>query len=143
MPEIQSLIESINLDLKISEDNKSIIAGRDQIVQLLQILRDDYKFIMLLDITSADYNDYFEVIYHVSGLDANFLRVKVRLEKGDENIPSITSLWIAAEVMECEVFDLMGIVFTGRDNLRRILNKDDFEGHPLRKDFELDFVNRF
>jgi NADH-quinone oxidoreductase subunit C len=52
-------------------------------------------------------------------------------------MPSISSVWKAADCMEREEYDLMGIVFTGHPNLKRILLADDFVGHPLRKDFKL------
>lgn len=147
MPNIKNLVEKINAqfknELKISEDNQSIEVKKEHLVRLMQVLRDEVKYVMLADMTAVDYYDYFELIYHVMDFDANLLRVKVRLEKGNEDIPSLTSVWKAADVQEREIFDLMGIVFSGHGNLKRILCKDDFEGHPLRKNFKLDIVSRF
>lgn len=147
MLDTQSLIEKINIHLndklQMSEDNRSIVVKKEQFIRLMQVLKDDYKYIMLADMTAADYIDYFELIYHVMDFDANLLRIKVRLEKDDAGMPSLTPVWKAAYVQEREIFDLMGIVFSGHGNLKRILCKDDFEGYPLRKDFKLDIVNRF
>jgi NADH-quinone oxidoreductase subunit C len=58
-------------------------------------------------------------------------------------MPSIVSLWMAADPQEREVYDMMGIIFEGHGNLTRILCPDDFEGHPLQKSFKLDKVSRF
>lgn len=146
MYDLQTLTEKINAQfnygLEISGDSQSISVGKEYLVGLMEVLRDTFRYIMLIDITSADYTDYFQVIYHVMDFDGNLLRVKVKLQI-NESISSLTSVWKAAEGMEREVFDLMGIVFTGHSNLKRILCKDDFEGHPLRKDFKLDVVSRF
>jgi NADH-quinone oxidoreductase subunit C len=146
MYDLETLIDKINIQfdngLKISEDSQSIIAEKANLVRLMEVLRDDFRYFMLIDITAVDFTDYFELIYHVMDFDGNLLRVKVKLET-KESIPSLTSVWKAADAMEREVFDLMGILFTGHSNLKRILCKDDFEGHPLRKDFKLDIVSRF
>jgi NADH-quinone oxidoreductase subunit C len=148
MLDINEFIKKINNDnsdfgLKLTDDNTSIVVNKEHLILLMQVLKGNYKFIMLADMTSVDYIDYFEIIYHVMDFDANLLRVKVRLERDDIVIPSLTSVWKAADVQEREIFDLMGIVFSGHSNLKRILCKDDFYGYPLRKDFKLDIVNRF
>lgn len=147
MFDTQYLIEKINIQLndglQLSEDSQSIVVKKEQLIQLMQILKEDYKYIMLADMTAVDYIEYIELVVHVMDFEANLLRVKVRLEKEDAVIPSLTSVWKAADVQEREIYDLMGIAFSGHGNLKRILCKDDFEGHPLRKDFKLDMVSRF
>lgn len=147
MYDISQLLNELNpefdSEIEISGDSKYIHAKRHQIIRLLQTLKERYKYIMLADITSADYEDRFEVIYHVMGEDAGLLGIKVRLDKADAVLPSAIPVWKAADVQEREIFDLMGIVFEGHDNLRRILCHDDFIGRPLRKDFKLKIADRF
>lgn len=148
MNNVSELLEKLNNEfndkLSASEDLHAIYCSTIDIVDFLKALKDSYNYNMLLDITSVDYNDYFEVVYHVMCQDnADILRIKVKLQKGSEHIPSVMSIWKAADVQEREIFDLMGIIFDGRKNLKRILCPDDFNGHPLRKDYKLNIVDRF
>jgi len=94
----------------------------------------------LSDISSVDYSKYegapkrFALAYHLFSVAGNHrLRVKVFLEEG-EAVPSVMHIWATADFHEREAFDLMGIVFTGREGLRRILLPEDWIGHPLRKE---------
>ena len=147
MPDFINLIEKLNArfnnEIEISEDKQSVVVKKEQLIELMRVLKDDIKYVMLADMTAVDYNDYFELIYHVMNTDADLLEIKARLEKDHADMPSLTPVWKAADVQEREIYDLMGISFSGHGNLRRILCKDDFEGHPLRKDFKLDIVSRF
>jgi NADH-quinone oxidoreductase subunit C/D len=94
----------------------------------------------ITDICSADYPDSqqrFEVIYQLLSLPhAKRIRLKARLTEDDPAIDSVTSVWRGADFLEREVYDMMGIRFTGHPDLRRILLPEDYaEGYPLRKDF--------
>ncbi|MBT3716729.1 MAG: NADH-quinone oxidoreductase subunit C, partial [Deltaproteobacteria bacterium] len=81
----------------------------------------------------------FEMVYHFKSLThARRLRLKVRLTEDDCKIASIHHLWKAVDWYERECFDMFGIVFEGHPDLRRILMYDEFEGHPLRKDYPID-----
>ena len=109
---------------------------------IAKFLHDDpsMAFDHMTDICSADYPDdleRFEVIYHFLSLPhGRRIRVKARLNEEDPSIASITDIWKGADFLEREVYDLMGIRFSGHPDLRRILLPDDFdEGYPLRKDF--------
>jgi NADH-quinone oxidoreductase subunit C/D len=100
----------------------------------------EMAFDHITDICSADYpadQDRFEVIYHLLSLPhGRRIRVKARVTEDNPSIPSVTSVWRGAEFLEREVFDMMGITFTGHPDLRRILMPEDYaEGYPLRKDF--------
>jgi NADH-quinone oxidoreductase subunit C len=108
------------------------------------MLRDDPALQMkvLMDLTAVDYlprAPRFEVVYHVySPALRHRVRLKVPLEDGNGEPPtveSVTPLWASADWYEREVFDLFGINFRGHPNLRRILLYDEFQGHPLRKDY--------
>ncbi|HQZ39974.1 MAG TPA: NADH-quinone oxidoreductase subunit C [Vicinamibacterales bacterium] len=97
------------------------------------------EFHGFLDVTCADYYQQreprFDVVYHlVSPHRRARVRLKVRVGN-DEPVPSVTSVWPGAGWMEREVYDLFGVVFDGHPDLRRLLMPDDWEGHPLRKDY--------
>ncbi|MFZ0960159.1 MAG: NADH-quinone oxidoreductase subunit C [Terriglobia bacterium] len=106
-----------------------------------EFLRDEpeLKFSFLADVTALDLyplEPRFEVVYHLLSLEtAQRLRLKVRV--GGENPRFLTAVpvWPAANAFEREVFDLFGIVFDGHPFLRRILLPEEWEGHPLRKDY--------
>jgi NADH-quinone oxidoreductase subunit C len=110
------------------------------LLDVMRFLRDDPElaFEMLSDVCAVDYLPRvprFEVVYHLYSLAKNHrLRVKVLVEE-NASVPSLTALWPSADWMEREVWDLYGIRFEGHPDLRRILLYDEFEGHPLRKDY--------
>jgi NADH-quinone oxidoreductase subunit C len=96
----------------------------------------------LSDITCVDWyprEPRFEVIYHLfSTANKRYLRLKVRLQGDDANVDSLTPLWPGANFFEREVFDLFGVRFDEHPDLRRIMMPDDWEGHPLRKDYPVE-----
>jgi NADH-quinone oxidoreductase subunit C len=108
--------------------------------EILSFLRNDPEcaFDMLTDLFGVDYStrkDRFELVYLLNSLSKNMrLAVKVRLNEG-EAFPTVSDIWLAADWFEREIFDMFGIKFLNHPDLRRILLDDDFEGHPLRKDF--------
>ena len=120
----------------------SIQISADQWLLIATFLHDDPRlaFDHITDICSADYPDdtqRFEVIYHFLSLaHGHRIRVKARVTEEDPTIASICGIWKGANFVEREVYDLMGIQFSGHPDLRRILMPEDYdEGHPLRKDF--------
>jgi len=94
-------------------------------------------FDYLTSITAADYYDYLEVVYQLTSIKHNHsLVVKTRCYGRDNpTVPSVVSLWRAADFQEREIYDLMGISFHGHPNLKRIFLWEGFQGHPLRKDY--------
>lgn len=142
----EKLVGELNKKLgecaEVFEDNtnSSVLVKPEKIAEVMQELNQNtnYDFKILVNLTSVDYPENFTVVYHLNSLTyLHKLTVKVQLDKENPQLPSITSVWKAADVQEREVYDLMGIVFTGHPNLKRILLADDFVGHPLRKDFKL------
>jgi NADH-quinone oxidoreductase subunit C len=111
------------------------------LLDVMRFLRSDptLAFDMLSDVCAVDYlprQPRFEVVYHLYSVAKNHrLRVKVQVDGQTPSVPSLVELWASANWMEREVFDLYGIRFTGHPDLRRILLYDEFEGHPLRKDY--------
>jgi NADH-quinone oxidoreductase subunit C len=116
-----------------------------RIVEVCRILKDDADspFNYLSDLTCVHYPDHreapFEVIYNLYSISANE-RVRLKVAVNGTGIESVTSVWPAADWPEREVFDLFGVVFHNHPDLRRILLPPDWEGHPLRKDYPLEFV---
>lgn len=111
----------------------------NELLQVMTNLKERHKYNFLADLTAVDYPDenQIEVVYHLMAVpEAKELRVKVRVEREQPEVPSLTALWPAANVQEREAYDLMGVNFVGHPNLKRILCPDDLVGHPLRKDFQ-------
>ncbi|MEC4891044.1 MAG: NADH dehydrogenase (quinone) subunit D [Nitrospira sp.] len=133
-------ILSVHLDEGRAELSARVQASR--IVEIARYLHDapDMAFNHITDICSADYpsdQDRFEVIYQLLSLPHGLrIRLKARLPEENPSIASVTGVWRGAEFLEREVYDMMGITFTGHPDLRRILMPEDYaEGYPLRKDF--------
>ena len=103
----------------------------------------DLEYNFLMDLTAVDYlkmkkKPRFEVVYHFFSLSKKQrLRVKVPAEAADPEVDSLVSLWPGANWFEREVWDMFGIKFRGHPNLKRILMYEQFEGHPLRKDYPI------
>ncbi len=119
-----------------------VMVAKSRLIEVLAFLRDDPACAMdyLSDLTGAHFpnNDKkFEVAYHLYSLEhKHSLRVKVQLDDG-EPCPTATGVWPGADWMEREAHDLLGVVFEGHPNLKVILLPEEFEGHPLRKEFPL------
>jgi NADH-quinone oxidoreductase subunit C len=122
-----------------SADRNSIIVDGKFLYQIADYLKNaaDFDFNYLSNITSVDYEDYFEVVYHLVSLNHNhMLTIKTRCyDKENPEVPSVVKLWCCADFQEREVYDLMGITFNGHPNMKRLLLWEGFVGHPLRKDY--------
>ena len=122
----------------------SVYVQKSDLIEVLRFLKTEpgCEFNFLSDITSVDLftqKPRFEVLYHLFSIPLKHrLRVKVKLEDG-EKVHSATVLWSAANWHEREIYDLMGILFENHPDLRRILMRDEWIGHPLRKDFPLTY----
>jgi len=120
----------------------TIIVRKEDIVPICQFLRDDPKlsYNFLSDLCGVDWLEtkpQFDVVYNLYSIEKNHrVRLKIKVDDG-ETIPSVTSVWNTANWHEREVFDMFGIKFDRHPDLRRILMPEDWEGHPLRKDFPL------
>lgn len=119
----------------------TLYAPRDRIEAVLRRLRDaaDLRFDVLCELTAVDFwprEPRFEVIYLLlSTTHRRRLRVKVRLRGEEAHLPTAVATWPGANWLEREVWDLFGIVFDGHPDPRRLLMPEDWEGHPLRKDY--------
>jgi len=126
----------------------TLVAERSGIVELLRFLRDDAElaFDFLMDLFGVDYLEMeaaerFAVVYHLYSMKhGHRLRVKAFIPETSAAIDSVAGIYPAADWAERETYDQYGIRFTGHPDLRRILNPDDFTGHPLRKDFPVEGI---
>jgi NADH-quinone oxidoreductase subunit C len=147
-------------------DQVVVLTSRESLVEFMTWLRDDPRTQMgvLIDVTAVDWQGYpaearaavspvadsntfgwkegglprFEVVYHLLSMPLRHrLRVKVPLPESDLAVPSLCGVWIAANWGERETWDMYGVRFEGHPELKRILLYEEFEGHPLRKDYPL------
>ena len=127
---------------RVEHGELTVGAVAGDIVKIATFLRDDERcqFWSLIDVTAVDWpgrERRFDVVYHLLSPKQN-LRIRVKAEVDEmASVPSIISVFPAANWFERETYDLYGIVFTGHPDMRRLLTDYGFEGHPLRKDFPL------
>jgi len=129
---------------KFDHDEMSIYVERSFIREACALLRDDpgCPFNYLSDVTCVDWfpsEPRFEVVYHLLSISKRErVRLKVRLDGDSPALESVTPIWPGANFFEREVFDLFGVRFTGHPYLRRIQMPENWEGHPLRKDYPVE-----
>lgn len=122
----------------------SVIVRKDRIKEILRFLRDEsgLDFDLLADLCGVDNlkkrKQRFQVVYQLYSIQHRHrIRIKAEIPEDDCTISSIVEIWEGANWHERECFDMFGIVFDGHPDLRRILMPDDWEGHPLRKDYDV------
>ncbi|HTO77166.1 MAG TPA: NADH-quinone oxidoreductase subunit C [Thermoanaerobaculia bacterium] len=122
----------------------TVTVAREAMARVARHLKDAEDFKYCVDVTAVDWKDRqprFDVVYHFYSFSKNGrLRVKCGAADG-EDVPSIASVYLAANWPERETWDMFGIRFSGHPDLRRILTWEGFHGHPLRKDFPLEGVD--
>jgi NADH-quinone oxidoreductase subunit C len=121
-----------------------VVIPRDSLLEFMRMLRDMHGFDYLVDVTCVDYLAYrdaehrFGLVYILTGTDTNArLTVRTFVDEPDIVVPSMVPLWMGADWMEREVYDMFGIEFAGHPDLRRILLPEEFAAFPLRKDYPL------
>jgi|SRR6516164_5636089 NADH-quinone oxidoreductase subunit C len=129
---------------KFDRGELSIHVERTVLREACIILKNDpaLQYDSLSDITCVDWLPLaprFEMIYHLfSTPTKKRVRLKVRLQEADASLDSLTPIWPGADFFEREVFDLFGVRFDEHPNLKRIMMPDNWEGHPLRKDYPVE-----
>jgi NADH-quinone oxidoreductase subunit C len=117
-----------------------VLVAAEKLREISQFCRDDEKFDMLADLTAVDWpkrEKRFDVILNLCSLPKNErLRLKARAGES-EPVPSVCEVWPVANWLERECYDMFGIVFEGHPDLKRILLPDEWQGHPLRKDYDI------
>lgn len=138
-PEVAKQITAKFPEAVVESGNQVVVINSKNLLDVMDYLKNTSGLSLnyLADMTSVDYYDYFEVVYQLVSLENNHkITVKTRcLDHEKPVVPSVTKLWRGADFMEREIFDLMGIAFSGHPNLKRIVLWEGFPGHPLRKDY--------
>jgi NADH-quinone oxidoreductase subunit C len=149
-PELSYIQERLGarlLEIVHPQGDDVLILDRGNLRESFRVLKEepqlDYDF--LSDVTAVDYwrkkEPRFEVVYQIlSRAKRRRLRVRVPVPENDPSVDSLTPLWRGANFLEREVWDLFGIQFIDHPDLRRVLLYDEFQGHPLRKDYPVNLV---
>ena len=134
-------LADLAIDAKFDRNELTITVVRENIVAAGEaVLQVSYNF--LEDVTAVDWypsEPRFQITYHILSMSLKQrVRLVVRLDSDDASLDSITPVWPSANFYEREVFDLFGVHFGGHPNLRRIMMPEDWNGHPLRKDYPVE-----
>lgn len=140
--ELKTFISQIIPDAEFIEDKQFLhcTIPSEKILQLATTLKSDSQtsFDYLFCLTGVDYSDHMQVVYHLKSSQHQHefvLKAKIHTRENPE-IETVCHLWRTAELHEREVYDLFGIRFKNHPDLRRLLLTDDWQGYPLRKDYE-------
>lgn len=128
-PQLRDALSLEGREAVVRLDPEQILPAAEQLKQA--------GFERLVMVTAVDYREYLELVYrvHSRSISASLV-VKTRVAPDSARVASVCSVWPAANWQEREVFDLLGIEFEGHPDLRRILLPDEFDGHPLRKEYD-------
>jgi NADH-quinone oxidoreductase subunit C len=143
---LEKLRQRLGADLLSTHDyrgDETAVINADKLRETCQWLREEpeLQFDMLTDLTAVDYYEQrrrprFEIVYHFySVAHRHRLRLKIGTDHPDSGVDTVSDIWRNANWLEREVWDLYGITFRQHPDLRRILLYEQFEGHPLRKDY--------
>ena len=141
---VQSLEKDFGAEAKESFGEVEVLLAPENLVSASQKLRDEFDFAFLSTITAVDYfpeeTPRFHIIYILRSFSDNLqLTLRVPVAGNDPVIPTLTKVYKNANWRERELWDMFGIKAEGHPDLRRILMPDDWEGHPLRKDYPLGY----
>jgi NADH-quinone oxidoreductase subunit C len=143
-PIVQALQQKFGVTLEEFRDEVHVFIAAEHIVAALTLLRDEQDFALLSALTAVDYwpqeSPRFHVIYQLTSLIKKLaLQLRVPVNGTNPQVPTATGVYEVANWREREVADMFGIEFPGHPDPRRILMPDDWEGHPLRKDYPLGY----
>jgi NADH-quinone oxidoreductase subunit C len=124
------------------EDRKQaiLVVDRVKLLPIAEYTRDEEKFTLLSDLTAVDWpkrEKRLDIVLNLYSFEHN-ARLRIKVHAGEsEPVPSVSGVWSTANWLEREVFDMFGIRFEGHPNLKRILLPEEWQGHPLRKDYDI------
>ena len=140
---LQQAIPDAIVQVSLFVGDWTLIVSRDRLLDVTRWLRDEpgARFDFCSDITATDWPsraERFDVIYCLYSVPHHH-RIRLKVRAGDlDSVPSVTGIWLAANWLEREVWDMFGVRFEGHPDLRRILMPDEWQGHPQRKDYPLE-----
>jgi len=124
------------LEATLAVDVPTLVVDPAQVEAVARYVKDELGYKMPVLATGIDRKDSMEVVWHVLHVESGqFLGLRVRLDRDEPQVASLAPVWAGMDWHEREAFDLLGIMFDGHPDLRRILLPDDWEGFPLRKDY--------
>ena len=148
---LREAVPGASIEAAAAVDMPTIVVDQADLVAVCRVLRDHpaLQFAFLADVTAVDRlpaEPRFEVVYHLACLGSAYaqaggaaparrLRIKVGVSGEHASVPSVVAIWPTANWPEREVFDLFGLTFEAHPDLRRVLMPEDWQGHPLRKDY--------
>jgi len=151
LEELRAALEQLLPGVSLTVEGISLIVAPKDLTVVCRCLKDTDRFRLdyVANLTAVDYlpaapgaaqagpPERIEVIYHLYSMAHKHgpVALRVKLERANPVVDSVTPIWRAAEFQEREVYDLFGVRFTGHPDLRRILMWEGFEGHPMRKDY--------
>ena len=147
-PELQNVIDGLNeifgeaiREVSRPSGDTIVRIEREKLLDIARYLKEEHRFIYLVNVFGTDRyttDDRFEVLYNIVSLrDQQRLFLKVRCQEDHPQVASVTGIWPAANWFERETYDMFGITFDGHPDLRRMYMPEDFDYHPLRKEFPL------
>jgi NADH-quinone oxidoreductase subunit C len=140
---LQAAVPGADYAVAAAADRPVIVAASDRLLETARALREApaLQFDVLTDVAAVDMwpgEPRIELIYHFLSLGRmQLLRLKVSLPRESPHVRTLSGIWPSANWLEREVWDLFGVVFEGHPDLRRLLMPEDWEGHPLRKDYPI------
>ena len=143
-PIIKALQKQFDSSVEEFRDEAHVFVSAEQIVEALTLLRDKYEFELMSALTAVDYfpqqSPRFHVIYQLSSIAKNVtVQLRVPVNGDQPKVPTAAFVYEVANWREREVADMFGIEFEGHPDPRRILMPEDWDGHPLRKDYPLGY----
>jgi NADH-quinone oxidoreductase subunit C len=143
-PIVKVLEKQFSPSIEEFRDEVHVFVQAEQIVEVFTLLRDKYEFELLSALTASDYfpqtSPRFHVIYQLTSLAKNAsIQIRVPVNGDQPKVPTATRVYEVANWRERELLDMFGIEFEGHPDPRRILMPDDWDGHPLRKDYPLGY----
>lgn len=143
-PIVKAVQDKFSATYEEFRDEVHLFVKPEQIIEALTLLRDEQNFELLSAQTAVDYypqtTPRFHVVYQLTSIAKNLsVQIRVPVNESSLKVPTATGLFGTANWREREILDMFGIEFEGHPDPRRLLNPDDMEGHPLRKDFPLGY----
>ena len=140
---VRAAQERSGAELREFRQQQTLVLAADKLLDTAKLLRDEYQFNMLMDLTAVDYlgeEPRFHIVYQLYSIEKRErISLRVAISGMDAHLSTLESIYPGANWYEREVFDMFGVKFDSHSDLRRIIMPADWQGHPLRKDYPLGY----